>query len=253
MWKFITWSFGYIEKFTYLWYASTKRAGDDVKFLLAEDEVSMSEAIVDILTYHNYQVDAVYDGADALAYAQVEQYDGIILDVMMPQKNGFEVLEQLRREGHRTPVLLLTAKAEIEDRIMGLDLGADDYLPKPFDMGEFLARIRAMLRRREEYKPDILTFGDISLNPHSSELSTVSRSLVLSKLEYRLMETLMLHQGIYLSSEDILTKVWGYETDAELGSVWVYISYLRKRLQELNAKTIIQAKRNTGYRLEAGA
>ena len=136
---------------------------------------------------------------------------------------------------------------------MGLDLGADDYLPKPFDMGELLARIRAMLRRREEYKPDILTFGDISLNPHSSELSTVSRSLVLSKLEYRLMETLMLHQGIYLSSEDILTKVWGYETDAELGSVWVYISYLRKRLQELNAKTIIQAKRNTGYRLEAGA
>ena len=185
----------------------------------------MSEAIVDILTYHNYQVDAVYDGADALAYAQVEQYDGIILDVMMPQKNGFEVLEQLRREGHRTPVY----------------------------MGELLARIRAMLRRREEYKPDILTFGDISLNPHSSELSAVSRSLVLSKLEYRLMETLMLHQGIYLSSEDILTKVWGYETDAELGSVWVYISYLRKRLQELNAKTIIQAKRNTGYRLEVGA
>lgn len=221
-----------------------------MKLLLAEDEVSMSEAIVDILTYHKYQVDVVYDGADALAYAQVERYDGIILDVMMPHKSGFEVLEHLRQEGCRTPILLLTAKSEIEDRIKGLDLGADDYLPKPFDMGELLARIRAMLRRREDYKPNILAFGDISLNPSNCELSTGGRSLVLSKLEYQLMETLMLHQGIYLSSEDILVKVWGYETEAELGSVWVYISYLRKRLQELSAKTIIQAKRNVGYRLE---
>lgn len=221
-----------------------------MKLLLAEDEVSMSEAVVDILTYHNYQVDAVYNGADALAYAQMAQYDGIILDVMMPQRNGFEVLKQLRQEGCRAPILLLTAKAEIEDRIEGLDLGADDYLPKPFDMGELLARIRAMLRRRENYKPDILTFGDISLNPYNCELSTSSESIALSKLESRLMETLLLHQGMYLSSEDILINVWGYETDAELGSVWVYISYLRKRLCELNAKSIIHAKRNIGYRLE---
>lgn len=221
-----------------------------MKILLAEDEVSMSEAIVDILTYHNYQVDAVYNGADAFAYAQTDQYDGIVLDVMMPQKSGFEVLKQLRQEGDRTPILLLTAKGEVEDRIEGLDLGADDYLPKPFNMGELLARIRAMLRRRENYKPDVLTFGDISLNPYSCELSTNNHSVALSKLECRLMETLLLHQGVYLSSEDILVSVWGYETDAELGSVWVYISYLRKRLCELDAKSIICAKRNVGYRLE---
>lgn len=221
-----------------------------MKLLLAEDEPSMSEAVADILSYHKYQVDIVENGADALAYAQVEQYDGIILDVMMPGKNGFEVLRQLRREGCQTPVLLLTAKAEIEDRIEGLDLGADDYLTKPFDMGELLARVRAILRRRENYQPDILTFGALSLNPHTYELSENGRSEVLPKLEYQMMETLMCNQGVYLSSEDLLIKVWGYETDAELGTVWVYISYLRKRLHELNAKERIQAKRNIGYRLE---
>lgn len=221
-----------------------------MKLLLAEDEPSMSEAVADILSYHNYQVDIVDNGADALAYAQVEPYDGIILDVMMPRRSGFEVLEQLRREGCRTPVLLLTAKTQIEDRIEGLDLGADDYLPKPFDVGELLARIRAMLRRRETYQPDILTFGALSLNPRTCELSENGRSVVLPKLEYQMMETLMRNRGAYLSSEDLLTGVWGYETDAGLGTVWVYISYLRKRLLELRAKERIQAKRNIGYRLE---
>lgn len=222
-----------------------------MKLLFAEDEISMSEAVVDILTYHKYMVDAVYDGEEALAYARAEQYDGIILDIMMPKKNGLEVLTQLRSEGCRTPILLLTAKAEVEDRIQGLDLGADDYLPKPFVMGELLARIRAMLRRREEYTPEILTCGDISLNLRSYELSGNGQSFVLPKLEYRLMELLMLNQGIYLSSEDLLVKVWGYDTDAELGTVWVYISYLRKRLSALNAKVEIRAKRNIGYTLEA--
>ena len=134
-----------------------------MKLLYAEDEPAMSEAVVDILEYHNYSVDAVYDGADALAYARSEDYDGIILDVMMPRLSGLEVLRTLRSEGCRTPVLLLTAKAEVEDRIQGLDLGADDYLPKPFAMGELLARVRAMLRRREDFKPDILSFGDLQL------------------------------------------------------------------------------------------
>lgn len=221
-----------------------------MKLLFAEDEVSLSEAVVDILTYHNFQVDAVYDGADALAYARTEQYDGIILDVMMPKLTGFQVLEQLRREGCRTPVLLLTAKSEVEDRILGLDLGADDYMPKPFHMGELLARVRAMLRRRENFTPDILTYGDISLNPHNCQLSTKSGCVTLPKLEYQLMETLIVNQGIYLTSEDLLVKVWGYDTDAELGSVWVYISYLRKRLQALDSSVEICAKRGVGYTLE---
>ena len=221
-----------------------------MKLLYAEDEVGLSEAVVDILTYHNFQVDTVYDGADALSYARLEHYDGIILDVMMPKLSGFQVLEQLRAEGCRTPVLLLTAKTEVDDRITGLDLGADDYLPKPFHTGELLARVRAMLRRRELFTPDILTYADLSLNPHSSQLSVGGQSVTLPKLEYRLMETLIVNQGIYLSSEDLLIRVWGYDTDAELGSVWVYISYLRKRLQTLGSKAAIRAKRSVGYSLE---
>ena len=221
-----------------------------MRLLLAEDEEAMSEAVVDILEYHRYKVDAVYDGAEALDYIHAGEYDGIILDIMMPKRSGLEVLRQIRSEGCRTPVLLLTAKSEIEDRIEGLDLGADDYLAKPFHMGELLARIRAMLRRREEYTPDIRSFGDVTLNPQTSELSCNGRSVELSRLECRMMDTLMLNHGIYLSSEDLLEKVWGYESDADIGSVWVYISYLRKQLSKVGSKVTVKAKRGTGYMLQ---
>lgn len=170
---------------------------------------SMSEAVVDILTYHKYIVDAVYDGREALDYALAESYDGIILDIMMQERDGFEVLKALRQKGINTPVLLLTAKSEVEDRITGLDLGADDYLPKPFAMGELLARVRAMLRRREAFTLDILKCGNISLNRQSYELSNGKQSFVLPRLEYQLMEIFMLNRGIYLSSADLLVKVWG--------------------------------------------
>lgn len=221
-----------------------------MKLLYAEDEVSMSEAVTDILTYHNYIVDAVYDGEEALDYARTGEYDGMILDIMMPKENGFEVLKQLRKEGCRTPILLLTARGDVADRIQGLDLGADDYLPKPFAMDELLARVRAMLRRRETFVPDILTCGDVSLNQQSFELSGNGRSFVLPKLEYRMMEVLMQNQRCYLSSEALLVKVWGYDTEAEVGTVWVYISYLRKRLAKLSNKVEIKVKRNIGYTLE---
>lgn len=221
-----------------------------MKLLYAEDEESMAEAVTDILVFHKYQVDTVYDGEEALEYARNEQYDGIILDIMMPKRSGLEVLEAIRKDGCRTPVLLLTAKAEVEDRIKGLDMGADDYLPKPFIMGELLARVRAMLRRREEFTPDILTCGNLSLNMHSYELSGPSRKFLLPKLEYQLMELFMLNQGIYLGTEDILVKVWGYDTDTEVGTVWVYISYLRKKIEALNATAVIRAKRGIGYTLE---
>lgn len=221
-----------------------------MKLLYAEDEKSMSEAVVDILTYHKYMVDAVYDGEEALDYALCGQYDGIILDIMMPKKNGFEVLKTLRQNGIITPVLLLTAKGEVEDKITGLDMGADDYLSKPFAMGELLARVRAMLRRKETFTPNILKCGNISLNMKSYELSNGKQAFVLPKLEYQLMEILMLNRGVYLSSEDLLVKVWGYDTDAGLGTVWVYISYLRKRLAALDANVSITAKRNVGYTLE---
>lgn len=223
-----------------------------MKLLYAEDEISMAGAVEDILKYHNYIVDVVYDGLEALDYARNEKYDGIILDIMMPKVDGLEVLRTLRKEGCRTPVLLLTAKSQVEDRIQGLDMGADDYLPKPFAMGELLARVRAMLRRREEFTPEVLTFGDICLNRQSYELICGSRREVLPKLEYQILELLMLNSGILLSSESLLVKVWGYETDAEIGIVWVYISYLRKRLSQVGSKVVIRAKRNVGYKLEMG-
>lgn len=221
-----------------------------MRLLFAEDEEAMSEAVVDILEYHRYQVDAVYDGAEALDYIHAAEYDGIILDIMMPVKSGLEVLRQIRSEGCRTPVLLLTAKSEIEDRIEGLDLGADDYLTKPFHMGELLARVRAMLRRREEFTPDIRSFGDVTLNPQTSELSCGDKSVSLSRLECRLMDVLILNKGIYLSSEDLLEKVWGYDSDADVGSVWVYISYLRKQLAGVGSSVTVKARRGTGYILQ---
>ena len=223
-----------------------------MKLLYAEDERAMSEAVTDVLTYAKYSVDAVYDGADALDYARNEEYDGIILDVMMPKMSGLEVLRQLRAEGSRTPVLLLTAKSEVEDRIQGLDLGADDYLPKPFAMGELLARVRAMLRRREEFTPTVLRCGDLELNQQTAELRCAGKVQVLPKLEYKLMELLMLNRGRCLSTEDMLVKVWGYDTEADLGVVWVYLSYLRKHLAALGSAVEIKARRGIGYMLEEG-
>jgi two-component system, OmpR family, response regulator ArlR len=224
-----------------------------MRLLYAEDEKSMSEAVVDILTYHKYIVDPVYDGEEALDYARAEEYDGIILDIMMPKMSGLEVLRILRNEGCQTPVLLLTAKAEVEDQVQGLNMGADDYLPKPFPMELLLARVRAMLRRREAFMPNLLTCGNVTLNQQSYELSGNGQTMLLPKLEYQLMELLILNQGIYLSTEDILCKVWGYDTETDVGTVWVYISYLRKRLKALQANVRIAAKRNIGYTLEVMA
>lgn len=222
-----------------------------MKLLYAEDEPAMAEAVTDILNCHNFMVDAVQDGQEALDYARSGDYDGIILDIMLPKKSGLEVLSELRESGDRTPVLLLTAKSEVEDRILGLDLGADDYLPKPFAMGELLARVRAMLRRREAYTPDVLSFGDLTLDRRSNELSAAGGAVTLTRLEYRMMEALMLNRGIYLSTEVLLVKTWGYESEAEQGAVWVYVSTLRKRLGAVGSGVRIQARRGVGYRLEA--
>lgn len=221
-----------------------------MKLLYAEDERELSEAVTDILTYHNYLVDAVYDGEDAYFYALNESYDGIILDIMMPKMNGLEVLGKLRQKGCKTPVLLLTAKSDVEDKIEGLDTGADDYLAKPFVMGELLARIRAMLRRRENFVPDILRCGNISLNLSNYNLFSDSGNVTLTKLEFQIMELLMRNHGIYFSTETIFEKIWGYDSDADIGVVWVYISYLRRHLEAINANAHIKVKRNIGYTLE---
>lgn len=221
-----------------------------MRLLYAEDEPALSEAVTDVLTYHHYTVDTVSDGEEALQFARLQQYDGMILDIMMPKLDGLSVLKQLRAEGCRTPILLLTAKTQVEDRILGLDLGADDYLPKPFAMGELLARVRAMLRRREEFTPDILEFADLKLDQQNYRLSVGEQGITLPKAEYQVMELLLLNRGLYLSTERILEKIWGYETEAEPGIVWVYISYLRKRLTALGSRVELKVKRNIGYKLE---
>ena len=219
------------------------------RILLAEDDREIANLERDYLEMSGHEVVIAPDGEQAMKRIGEEKFDLLILDIMMPKKSGLEVLKTLRSEGNTTPILLLTAKAEVEDRIAGLDMGADDYLPKPFVMGELLSRVRAMLRRKDRFTPDIMTFGNVSLNLSSCELKGPLQSIVLPKIEYKLMELLMLNKGIYLSTEDILVKVWGYESDAESGAVWVYISYVRKRLAAIGADIEIRAKRSVGYTL----
>lgn len=221
-----------------------------MRLLLAEDEKDLSKALCAILKHNNYSVDPVYDGEDALDYGLCENYDGIILDLMMPKKNGLEVLKELRANGVSTPVLVLTAKAEIDDRIAGLDAGADDYLTKPFAMGELLARIRALTRRKTEFSPNVVTLGNLSLNRETFELSTDKGSFRLGNKEFQMIEMLMSNPGRLISTEHFMERIWGYETEAEINVVWVYISYLRKKLTSLEANLEIKATRGVGYTLE---
>ena len=221
-----------------------------MRLLLAEDEKDLSKALCAVLKHNNYSVDPVYNGNDALDYGLCENYDDIILDLMMPGKNGLEVLEQLREKGISTPVLILTAKAEVEDRIVGLDKGADDYLTKPFAMGELLARIRAMTRRKSEFSPNLLQLGNLSLNRETFELSTEHGSFRLGNKEFQMIEMLMNNPNRLISTEQFMERIWGYDTEAEINVVWVYISYLRKKLSSLNANLEIKATRGVGYTLE---
>ena len=221
-----------------------------MRILFAEDDRDLSTAVRTLLERSGYLVDAVHDGAEAVEYAETEEYDGMILDWMMPEKDGVEALREMRGKGITVPCLLLTARDAVEDRVTGLDAGADDYLAKPFNGKELLARVRAMLRRREEFTPTVLRCGDVELNQQSAELRCGENAVVLPKLEYKLMELLMLNRGRCLSTEDMLVKVWGYETEADLGVVWVYLSYLRKRLAALGSRVEIKARRGIGYTLE---
>ena len=215
-----------------------------------EDEKSLSRAITAILKNNHYEVDAVYDGEEALAYLECGTYDGAILDIMMPKKDGLTVLKEIRRQGINTPVLMLTAKAEIDDRVLGLDSGANDYLTKPFAAPELLARIRAMTRTQMTQNTSSLSFGNLTLNQTSFELSSPSGSYQLTNKEFQLLELLMANPGQVISSDRLFEKIWGYESDADPSVIWVYISYLRKKLTALNASVRIRAIRNAGYRLE---
>lgn len=221
-----------------------------MRLLLAEDERELSNALCAILKHNNYSVDAVYDGADAFIYGRTGDYDGIILDVMMPKMNGIEVLRKLREEHISSPVLILTARSETDDKIEGLDAGADDYLTKPFSMGELLARIRAMTRRKSDYQSNTLEMGNTTLSRESFELKGPEGSMRLGSKEFQLLEMLMANKGRLISTERFMEKIWGYDSDADISVVWVYISYLRKKLQQIGADIEIRAARGVGYSLE---
>lgn len=220
-----------------------------MRILFAEDEKALSKAIVKLLQKNNWSVDAVYNGEDALSYIEGGNYDAAILDVMMPKLDGIEVLKRVRASGNRLPIMMLTARSEVEDRVLGLDCGANDYLPKPFDSRELLARIRAITRGREE-TGSVLTVGNVTLDRSSYELSSPCGSFRLANKEFQMMEYLMSNPRRIISSERFMEKIWGYDSDAEINVVWVYISYLRKKLAALRANIQIKASRNAGYSLE---
>ncbi len=218
-----------------------------MRLLVAEDESGLADALEAILTHAHYSVDVVGNGRDALEYARAGEYDGLILDIMMPGMSGLEVLRTLRAEGSGVPALFLTAKSGVDDRILGLDTGADDYIAKPFDMGELLARIRAMTRRREEFRPNDLTCGNLTLNRSDYTLRTPGKIPVrLSGREFQMMEMLMLSPGQVISPDTFLDRIWA-DGEAESGVVWVYISNLRKKLRSLGADAEIRSTRGIGY------
>lgn len=221
-----------------------------MRILLAEDDKTLSRGVTALLEHDGYVVDAVADGQDAVIFAQREHYDCIILDVMMPGLDGLTVVRKLRQAQNNTPVLFLSAKGTLQDRVAGLDAGADDYLPKPFAGSELRARIRALLRRRTEYTPNRLTFADLTLDTGTCELSCADSRITLSRKAYQVMETFMRNPHMVISPELLMERIWGWDSEAEIHVVWVNVSFLRKQLTALGSRAFIKTLRGTGYSLE---
>ena len=221
-----------------------------MRLLIAEDEVDLAEALTVFFEKNHFSVDAVHNGADAYEYAVTGAYDAVILDVMMPKLNGIQVLERLRAEGVKTPIMMLTAKGQKDDRITGFNAGADDYLPKPFDPDELLSRVRAILRRSEVYQPTVLTFGDLTLDPSTGVLTCGKKTTRLSGREFQVMELFLRSPRQVFSADCIMEKVWGWDNDAEINVVWVNISNLRKKLKNIGSRVTLRANRGLGYALE---
>ena len=221
-----------------------------MKLLIAEDELDLAEVLTVFFERNHFTVDAVHNGFDAYEYAVSGEYDAVILDVMMPKMNGIQVLERLRSEGVSTPIMMLTAKGQKNDRITGFNAGADDYLPKPFDPDELLSRVRAILRRSSSYVPTELHFGDLTLSPSTGEMRCGESSVRLSGRELQVMELFMRAPRQVFSAERIMEKVWGWDNDAEINVVWVNISNLRKKLRAIGSDVEMRANRGLGYVLE---
>ncbi len=221
-----------------------------MRLLFAEDDRDIAKAVQTLLQRSGYSVDTVFNGQDAVEYIEAGEYDGVILDWMMPKLSGIEVLAHMRSRGYSTPVLMLTARDAVDDRVEGLDTGADDYLSKPFATSELLARIRAMLRRKEDYKHDVIRFSDIELDKSAMSIKCGGQSVRLNNKAFQLMEMLVEHPGAVLSINQIMERIWGWDSDSEINVVWVNISFLRKKLSELGAHAKIKAVRGVGYSLE---
>jgi len=219
-----------------------------MRVLLAEDEIALAKAIVKIFEKSNYSIDAVHNGEDALDYLEAGNYDCAVLDIMMPKVDGITVLKRLRESGSDLPVCMLTAKAEIDDKVLGLDSGANYYLTKPFDAKELLAAVRAITRSGHEVDSK-LTYGDLILDRNNFELSTTHADVQLANKEFQMMEMLMSNPDHVISVETFMDHIWGYDTETESNVVWVYVSYLRKKLTALKSKVKIKALRNAGYSL----
>ena len=222
----------------------------DMRILIAEDEPDLRDALTVFLEKNNFTVDSVEDGISAYEYATAGGYDAIILDVMMPGIDGFEALKRMRKAGVNAPVMMLTARSGKDDRISGFNLGADDYLPKPFDPDELICRVRAMLRRGGEYTPTVLSFGDLEFNCDNGNLSCRERSVRITGREFQLMELFMRHPNIVFSTDKIMEKLWDVESEAQINVVWVHISNLRKKLAGLCSSVSINVRRGLGYVLE---
>lgn len=221
-----------------------------MRILVAEDETAIAKALAALLERNKYLVDVVNNGTDALDYITASQYDAVVLDIMMPGLDGLEALRRARAQGVTTPALFLTAKSEVDDRVAGLDAGADDYLPKPFATAEFLARVRALTRRREDYTPAALELGNLTLDSGSYTLSVEGREQRLGNKEYQLMELFLRNPKRVFSSEELIERVWGLDTEAEIDVVWTYIGFLRKKLKTLGADVEIRTIRGVGYTME---
>lgn len=221
-----------------------------MRLLLAEDEKQLAEALCEILHINKYSVDVVHNGQDALDYIDMIHYDAIILDIMMPKVDGITVLKEMRKKKNQTPVLLLTAKSQIADKVAGLDAGADDYLAKPFAVKELLARIRVMTRRTANNFDGNLTFGDISLSTTNYTLSCKENEIILANKEYQVLEKLMINTNKYITSDEFMEQIWGYNSESEINVVWVHISALRRKLEKIKSSVKIKSLRNLGYILE---
>lgn len=224
--------------------------GETMRVLIAEDEVEIAKALRVMLERNRYSVDTVHSGTDALEYVLISHYDIVVLDIMMPGMDGIHVLEAIRQKGLATPVLLLTAKGEVEDRVAGLEAGADDYLPKPFATNEFLARVKALARRSNTYTPDIFCYGNTQLNCSTYELSTGTSHVRLNNKEFQLMELFMRNPKNIFSTDKLMELIWGYEASAEINVVWTYISSLRKKIKQIVSDAEIKTVRGAGFLLE---